>query len=357
MSSNLVIAAIPAKTDRVWEVSSEKIPHLTLLFLGDQVNAANLETIVQFVEHAANTTLSRFYLPVDRRGELGADKADVLFFKTGRYDYKAIRDFRATLLKNDAIKTAYNSATQFEGPWTPHLTLGYPATPAKPVPDLVGSSFYEVAFDTISVWTGDFEGPEFVLKDFWDEYDALESVPMDVAMSNIEHHVILDGFVTEITDVNKIEKSLAQTVELGAKFLAHYGIKGMHWGQRKQGAVTTQAHIDSGILRRQTKIQTTGGEAHPPTRDAITAAVNKQKLKKSGVAALSNQELRELQTRIQLETQVQLLTSSKGKKFVSKQLEEEGKQQFARGLRKNGPVAFKKARKTAATVAVTAALA
>jgi hypothetical protein len=70
-------------------------------------------------------------MPVDRRGELGADQADVLFFKKGRYDYKAIRDFRATLLQDNNIKTAYDSASQFEGPWHPHLTLGYPATPAK----------------------------------------------------------------------------------------------------------------------------------------------------------------------------------------------------------------------------------
>ena len=65
------------------------------LFLGDSDNVANLDQIMLFVEHAANTTLKRFWLPVDRRGELGADKADVLFFKKNRYDFKAVRDFRS----------------------------------------------------------------------------------------------------------------------------------------------------------------------------------------------------------------------------------------------------------------------
>src|SRR3954463_6146200 len=190
MSSNLVIAAIPDENDRVWKVSSEKIPHLTVLFLGDVDKISNLEQIMLFVEHAANTTLKRFYLPVDRRGELGEDKADVLFFKKGRYDFKAIRDFRSMLLKDDNIKTAYDSATQFDGPWNPHLTLGYPETPAKKVSDDQIASFYDVQFNKIAVWTGDFEGPDWLLKDYWDEMDTLDipmDVPMDVAWSGLSH--------------------------------------------------------------------------------------------------------------------------------------------------------------------------
>jgi 2'-5' RNA ligase len=209
MSSNLVIAAIPDENDRVWKVSSEKIPHLTVLFLGDADKVSNLEQIMLFVEHAANTTLKRFYLPVDRRGELGEDKADVLFFKKGRYDFKAIRDFRSMLLKDDNIKTAYDSATQFDGPWNPHLTLGYPETPAKKVSDDQIASFYDVQFNKIAVWTGDFEGPDWLLKDYWDEMEELDCVPMDVAMSAIKHH----------------------------------GVKGQKWGVRKVEGGGPNAHI------------------------------------------------------------------------------------------------------------------
>jgi hypothetical protein len=210
MAGNLVVVAIPGENDSVWKVSSEKVPHLTLLVLGEDADTVpNLEEIILFVEHAANTTLRRFYLPVDRRGELGDAKADVVFFKKDRYDFKAIRDFRATLLKDSNIKSAYDATSQFElpdyvgapgQPWVPHLTLGYPDSPAKPIDSngFVGG-IYSVEFTKIAVWTGDFEGPEFQLKDFWDDFD-IGDIPMDVAMSS----------------------------------LAHYGVKGMRWGVRNE---------------------------------------------------------------------------------------------------------------------------
>ena len=312
--SNLVIVAIPDENDRVWEVSSEKVPHLTLLFLGDTNDVSNLEKIVQFVEHAANTTLRRFYLPVDRRDVLGADQADVLFFKKGRYDYKAIRDFRATLLQDNNIKTAHDSATQFEGPWQPHLTLGYPETPAKSIPDGQTSNFYDVSFNKIAVWTGDYEGPEFLLKDYWDELDALETVPMDVVMS----------------DLKPGEDELKQIADAGAEFLLHYGVKGMHWGQRKAppAAVPTSAmsHVPHGA-KRKTKVQVEGGENHPAHEDAIKVAQAQAKLKKSGPAALSNNELRQVANRLQLEQQVKQLTTTGGKRFVTGILKNQGQQQ------------------------------
>ena len=47
--SNLVIVAIPDENDRVWKVSSEQVPHLTLLFLGDTNEVANLDKIMSAV--------------------------------------------------------------------------------------------------------------------------------------------------------------------------------------------------------------------------------------------------------------------------------------------------------------------
>lgn len=185
--NSLVVVAVPDENDRVWKISSEKVPHLTILYLGEDVDQVqNVNSIVEFVEHAANTSLKRFSLTIDRRGELGADQADVIFFKKTRYDFKAIREFRAALLQDHNIRKAYDAASQFEGPWNPHLTLGYPASPAKPDPDNWG--LYSVEFTKIQVWVGDYEGPEFMLKDWFDELDALDRVPMDVAMSDIQHH-------------------------------------------------------------------------------------------------------------------------------------------------------------------------
>src|SRR3954453_7389676 len=96
---SVVIVAIPDEKDRVWKVSSEKVPHLTILFLGEEERANNLDQIIQFVEHAGSTELDRFYLPVEKRGKLGDAEADVLFFRKGWYA-KGLRDFRSTLLKD-----------------------------------------------------------------------------------------------------------------------------------------------------------------------------------------------------------------------------------------------------------------
>jgi len=494
--SNLVIVAIPDENDRVWKVSSEKIPHLTLLFLGDADKIANADQITQFVEHAATMTLGRFYLPVDRRGELGEDKADVLFFKKGRYDYKAIRDFRVQLLKDNNIRTAYDSTAQHEGPWQPHLTLGYPETPAKPQDADHDYPFYDISFTKIAVWMDDFDGPEFLLKDPWDEWDTMETAPMDVAWSNtsqagaehiIEHYGVkgmhwgvkkagdaafraaphapyssgavryrvgaqarqntkkeLPGIKAKHPEYNKLtdrvkkplskearayradvktsylknlesvansmknpsgtrqftttkqftlkEKGapnkskyywtvksknvehadddiefdvqvlsddegyivdfdqgdqpseMAQAAEDGAEylvhagvmspdyFLEHYGVKGMQWGKRRERgvplAVTPQAssRVRSGN-KRKTKVEVEGGQNHDAHPDALKVAEATAKLKKSGAVALSNNELKEVAQRLQLEGQVKQLTSSAGTKFVKNLLKQQGQQQ------------------------------
>jgi hypothetical protein len=72
-------------------------------------------------------------------------------------------------------------------PWIPHLTLGYPATPAKEIPDEQFGSIYDISFNKLAVWTGDFEGPEFLLKDYGEEFDEM-AIPMDVAMSELTHY-------------------------------------------------------------------------------------------------------------------------------------------------------------------------
>src|SRR5436190_14755782 len=84
--SNLVIVAIPAEDDYVWKISSEKVPHMTILFLGDDATKVkNFAQIANFVEHATEQTLYRQGLEVDHRGTLGADQADVLFFSKARW--------------------------------------------------------------------------------------------------------------------------------------------------------------------------------------------------------------------------------------------------------------------------------
>lgn len=166
--SNLVIVAIPAADESVWKVSSEKVPHLTLLFLGPLESDDNTQRMADFIEHAVEVSEhGPFYLTVDYRDELGDDNADVLYFKDDR-SLKWVNSFRNQLLQQNDIRAEFEEM-EAEGQqfpeWVPHLTLGYPDAPAKPLPN--DYPIYSVCFDRIALWTTDFDGPEFRLE--WPE--------------------------------------------------------------------------------------------------------------------------------------------------------------------------------------------
>jgi hypothetical protein len=85
--------------------------------------------------------------------------------------------------------------------------------------------------------------------------------------------------------------SLAQSVPVVDDFLAHYGIKGMRWGIRRN-----RAQIDAGS-----------------SDDAARANEIRAKVRTSGVSSLSNQEMQQLVQRINLEQQYARLTYSPSK--------------------------------------------
>lgn len=303
--TELVVVALPSDEDHVWKVSSEKVPHMTLLYLGENQMGDQISQVAQFIQHAAST-LSRFGLSVDRRGELGDKNADVLFFEKN-FNYKTLEKFRANLRSNELIEKAYLSATQYPS-WTPHLTLGYPDTPAKQ--DDPEYRFTWVNFDRIAFWTSDSEGPTFQLK----SYDQ------EVSMSQ---------------------------AQLGEDFLAHYGVKGMKWGKHK--AAIKEAR----------------------SADHIRTADIKSKAKTTRVSSLTNAELQTAIARMNLEKQWNTLNPKKGpiaqgQKFV-KTLLGIGKQANEVVAYSNSPTgkmirdglqnaATSRARNGAARVAVRAAI-
>lgn len=260
----IAIVALPTEEDYVRKISSEKVPHLTLMMLGDDL--ANVSRVSSFVSHVA-TTLRKFSLSVERRGVLGDKSADVLFF-SGIYGIKRLREVRSQLLGNVDIFKAYNSIEQFPE-WTPHLTLGYPETPAKPDQrDYPGT--FSVTFDRIALWTGDFEGEEFLLKD---------DCAYDIAMSAV-----------------------------GEEFLSHFGVKGMKWGvvrDRVRGNAAVKLASASDDHKRANSVKT--------------------KAKVVGVHTLSNKELQEVITRMNLEVSYKSLKTveheqsllGKGKKWAA----------------------------------------
>jgi len=281
---SLTIVAIPDGFDDVWKVSSEKIPHMTLLFLGDQSENSNLDEIVQFVAHASSR-LDPFGMPVRERGVLGDHDADVLFFEG--YPVKELEHFRSMLLANDHINKAYLSVDQYPS-WTPHLTLGYPETPAKDVE--LDHPLTGVSFNKIAIWTGDYEGPTFHLK----------------------HDI--RGEEVRMGD---------QAVE---DALSHFGVTGMRWGVRRDKIPVNSDGSESVVVTQRkpgSRLKVKGGRNHPADPDAVSALAAKRKAGKSGIHSLSNKELQTLVTRMNLEQQFSNLNTKdssfhKGEAFVKK---------------------------------------
>ena len=228
------IVALPEENHPVHKVSSEKSAHMTILFLGEQREPALAIRIIECIQHTIATSFKhKFSLGVQKRGTLGRDQADVLFFykdECGR-----VNDFRSLLLKNDDIKKAYDSTTQFPE-WTPHLTLGYPDSPANRMPD-DNHSISWITFDRIALWLEDSNGPEIELGDY----------SFDLATPEDAYHrdqMIQKGMVAmESTD----------------DFLAHYGVKGMKWGVRKQSQADSLRRVSTGSASTKDKIRSVGG--------------------------------------------------------------------------------------------------
>ena len=135
--------------------------------------------------------------------------------------------------------------------------------------------------------------------------------------------------------------------------LSHFGVKGMHWGVRKNSG-----NKPSGVTVREVPgqgVKTSGGHNLGPSHDAVRAAQAQQIAKASGTHALSNQELQLLVTRMNLERQYSTLTTQSrnvnpGVKFAQELLVNIGKQQATKLA---GDFASKQVAKQLAKAALT----
>lgn len=98
-------------------------------------------------------------------------------------------------------------------------------------------------------------------------------------------------------------------------FLAHYGVKGMKWGVRRDR--TTRAVDITATPGRRIKAK--GGMYHPHTEEAIRARRLAQQGKKSHASSLTNAELRTVIERMNLEQQFNSLpvNQSRGRKITN----------------------------------------
>ncbi|AWN04644.1 virion structural protein [Microbacterium phage Squash] len=136
---------IPAEGDPIVAASSEDQAHMTTIWLGSKEDlSVDLEELEQAVRFYAQDLDGPVVVPVKGRGTLGDDEADVVFLELTE-SLLALRD---GFLVNEPITTAHSEAEQFPE-WTPHVTLGYPETPAAGEYD--GDA---VTFDRVGLWIG-----------------------------------------------------------------------------------------------------------------------------------------------------------------------------------------------------------
>lgn len=294
MAETWIIAAIPSSEDLSWKISSEKVPHMTLLFLGEQGRDAETEhRISSFLEHLVETgSINRFGLNVDQRGTLGEDEADVLFFSKSR-TIGELEDLRSYLLTQQDIRKAYDSVDQFPT-WTPHLTLGYPDKPAKEVDHPIG----RVEFDRIAFWIEDSDGPTFRLPNPDMVGELSMSEEGELSMSE-EVDDFLSSYVLKHNkkpDFN-LEEEYSEFLDvlvdaIDSEELLHYGVKGMKWGVRR---------TDSQLARAR---------GAKPSEDHKKVASYQARAKAGGVKTLSNKEMQAVVNRLNLEQNYKRLNPS-----------------------------------------------
>jgi hypothetical protein len=115
--------------------------------------------------------------------------------------------------------------------------------------------------------------------------------------------------------------------EVVSEILAHHGVKGMRWGVRRKATVGPHEVV---ISDRRKRVKTSGGKGFPAHSDAVRARRIGQIGKKSGLKALSNEELQAYNQRLNLESQAKRLSyndKSPPKKFVLTLLGQTGKTQ------------------------------
>jgi hypothetical protein len=137
--------------------------------------------------------------------------------------------------------------------------------------------------------------------------------------------------------------------------LMHFGVKGMRWGVRRdrtpRGVTVTP--------RGRKRLKAVGGENQPASSEAIRTKSLGQVARKSGYQALTNDDLKKYNERLNLEANAKRLNyqqKSSGQKFVATMLGRGGKNLANQAADEASSVAIKKLLKKGAVTAAAAAV-
>jgi hypothetical protein len=142
---------------------------------------------------------------------------------------------------------------------------------------------------------------------------ALEEVNQTIQSLHNSHARSANRHAKKATKLRALAATAEHTGFIDEEdFLEHFGVKGMHWG-----------------VRRDSSGGGSGGSSHPLSADAARAHASAATARKHGTDALSNQDLQHLVTRIGLERQHGQLNqrqTSQGEKIAKDILINTGKQ-------------------------------
>lgn len=260
--SELIVVALPSEYDPVNTLGSEE-KHATLLYLGDNVS----EDVAALIRAAINGCIRRRGFPpflesVSAVTSLGKDGARVWMIDSDN----GLRMIRDVLLSDPTIRARYDTLEQYPN-FIPHMTMGYPTENQTKLAEVIeqqAAQIQRIKFDRIALWYGD-------------DHDIVWRLsPSDMDRNEAGH--------SETASPRLIHQLLARY-----NTVMHSGIKGMRWGiRRKSGS--------DGNLSSTPEAQKAMAAA-----DAERAATSIATIRKSGVKALSNDDLNHLTKRLDLE--------------------------------------------------------